>query len=189
MTNDLDALTGPATFEQPGASPDTPRKLTNAEAARLLKKELRARFPGVAFSVRSDRGSAWGWFSVSWTDGPRWRDVERVTSPCHYASFNGMTDGYDHHKRGAVLLAGEWIEPFSRGINCHRRISEDYARQLVAAYCARYTGSIPPTGEFKNGDWFAQAPNPSDAGTYRWNWQDITHRLASGDLTLGESNS
>jgi hypothetical protein len=46
------------------------KKLEITEAAKLLRKELREKFPGVKFSVRIDRFSMGESVDVRWLDGP-----------------------------------------------------------------------------------------------------------------------
>lgn len=75
------------------------RSYTTRETAAELRKALRAAFPGVKFSVRMATGTACGWITVAYVDGPVWDDVERIAG--HYESerFNPMTDCYDLKER------------------------------------------------------------------------------------------
>lgn len=82
-----------------------PRYLSSRDVAKLLRRKLRETFPGVKFSVRCDRGTAYGWLQVSWVDGPRDSAVREVCNPWQGRQFNGMTDGYD--ERGPLLVALE----------------------------------------------------------------------------------
>ncbi|MEU5959236.1 LPD29 domain-containing protein [Streptomyces sp. NPDC047525] len=50
--------------------------------AALLRQQLKTRFPGHKFSVRStSRGTARHWVSLSWTDGPTCADMEEILAP------------------------------------------------------------------------------------------------------------
>lgn len=64
------------------------------ETAAAVRKALAATFPGVKFSVRMDRGTAYGWLSVSWSDGPTEDAVRSVTDRFRDEKFDGMTDAY-----------------------------------------------------------------------------------------------
>jgi len=75
------------------------------DVAALLRKELRAAFPGVKFSVRCSTGTAAAWINVSYDDGPTHQQVQAITGRFEGRSFNGQTDTYDDH--GTTLVAGE----------------------------------------------------------------------------------
>jgi hypothetical protein len=171
---ELNELLGEATFTAEGKSPDTPLKLRGAELSRHLKKQLRASFPGVAFKVHGSRGTAWGWFSVDWTDGPRYDEVKAVTNSYCYARFDGMTDGYESTGNGAWFDGESWIEPGARGINCQRTISEALAQATVAKLAAKW-GHPAPTGSFERGEWWKQKPSES----WTQNWQELVYRELS----------
>ncbi|MGJ9414420.1 LPD29 domain-containing protein [Aeromicrobium sp. CF4.19] len=64
------------------------------ETATALRKALREAFPGVRFSVRMARGSAYGWLGVAYVDGPTWEAVRAITNGFQSSYFDGMDDGY-----------------------------------------------------------------------------------------------
>ncbi len=68
-------------------------------AARNTRRELKAKFPGVKFSVRSKGYSGGNDINVSWTDGPTVKEVQKITSKYEEGSFDGMTDCYNYDKR------------------------------------------------------------------------------------------
>ncbi|WP_420367169.1 LPD29 domain-containing protein [Curtobacterium sp. L1-20] len=76
--------------------------------AALLRKELRAAFPGVKFSVRCSTGTASAWIDVSHVDGPTIAQVDAIASRFEGRSFNGQTDSYDDN--GTTLVAGDGDE-------------------------------------------------------------------------------
>ena len=63
--------------------------LTCAETAKLIRKDLKANFPGVKFSVRSRRGSA---INIEYTNGPAEADVKAIARKYEAAGFDGMID-------------------------------------------------------------------------------------------------
>jgi hypothetical protein len=65
-------------------------------AAANIRRELRAAFPGVKFSVRVARGSMLSAVDVRWTDGPSESDVAEITGKYRLGRFDGMTDCYEH---------------------------------------------------------------------------------------------
>lgn len=78
-------LTAPAAVTERASVKDT---------AAALRRHLRNAFPGTRFSVTMERGSAYGWIHVSWTDGPRWAEVRPITERYESSRFDGRDDGY-----------------------------------------------------------------------------------------------
>lgn len=65
------------------------RRIKAAEAARILRKELAATFPGTRFSVRT---KSTGLLRVSWTDGPASPAVEAIAQKYAARGFDGTID-------------------------------------------------------------------------------------------------
>jgi len=63
--------------------------LTTAQTAALIRKDLKANFPGVKFSVRSRSGSA---INIEYTNGPAEADVKAIARKYEAAGFDGMID-------------------------------------------------------------------------------------------------
>lgn len=78
--------------------------LSCAETAKLLRKALKSAFPGVKFSVRSERGSA---INVTWTDGPRESDVRVVAQRYKGGRFDPMIDLAYHAAHALNPATGE----------------------------------------------------------------------------------
>lgn len=70
---------------------DNPHLKEGGRAAENIRLELKRRFPGVKFSVRSDHNSV----NVSWVDGPTQDAVQAVTRRHKEGHFDGMTDMYE----------------------------------------------------------------------------------------------
>lgn len=68
-----------------------------AETAKLVRRALKREFPGVRFSVRSNRYSGGASIDVGWTDGPQRDTVDKVVRPYSGADFDGMTDSTTYH--------------------------------------------------------------------------------------------
>ncbi|WP_061498091.1 LPD29 domain-containing protein [Acetobacter malorum] len=66
--------------------------LTSKETTAMLRKALKAIYPGVKFSVRSDRSSMSSSVRISWEDGPTTKEVEEVANGYEGSSFDGMID-------------------------------------------------------------------------------------------------
>lgn len=66
--------------------------LSCAETAKLIRVQLKAKFPGVKFSVKSNVYSGGASIDVGWIDGPTGKMVETVTKPFAGGGFDGMID-------------------------------------------------------------------------------------------------
>lgn len=70
---------------------------TAAETAKKIRSKLKAEFPGVKFSVKSETYAMGSAVRVSWTDGPEREVVHAVTRKFESSSFDGMTDSSTTH--------------------------------------------------------------------------------------------
>lgn len=68
---------------------------SHAAAAKAIRAELKAKFPGVAFRVRSESYSMGDSINISWTDGPTDKRVDEIVMRYQYGHFDGMTDCYE----------------------------------------------------------------------------------------------
>lgn len=66
------------------------------QAAKMIRKDLKAAFPGVKFSVNTHRYSMGNSIRVEWIDGPSYESVERLTDKYEDGDFDGMTDCYNY---------------------------------------------------------------------------------------------
>jgi hypothetical protein len=66
--------------------------LSCAETAKLIRVQLKAKFPGIKFSVKSSVYSGGASIDVAWEDGPTQKMVEAVTGPFAGGGFDGMID-------------------------------------------------------------------------------------------------
>lgn len=74
-------------------------KLSGAAAcAAAIRKELKAKFPGVKFSVRSETYAGGDSVRINWTDGPEHAEVEAIAAKYEAGSFDGMTDMYVYNR-------------------------------------------------------------------------------------------
>ena len=73
------------------------------DTAKLMRATLKARFPGVKFSVRSERYAGGSSINVGWVDGPAQSAVEDVIRPYASRGFDGMVD--------MAYCKGGWLYP------------------------------------------------------------------------------
>lgn len=62
------------------------------DTAKLIRKQLKQRWPDVRFSVRSDKYAGGASIDIRWTDGPTEPVVDRIVKGYAGARFDGMID-------------------------------------------------------------------------------------------------
>ena len=104
-----------------------------ADTAKLMRSALKAQFPGVKFSVRSDVYSGGASIRVTWTDGPFINDVEKIANRYAGATFDGMIDLKEYHS-SLVYFDGESVPREVRYgsdfVFCDRDLSDEYVQAL-----------------------------------------------------------
>jgi hypothetical protein len=68
------------------------RYISCAETAKLIRTQLKAKFPGIKFGVRSHVYSGGASIRVDWLDGPTVAMVDAVAKPFEGSGFDGMID-------------------------------------------------------------------------------------------------
>lgn len=106
----------------------TPRSLTCAETAKLVRKALAQAFPGCKFTVRSKTYSGGASIHVEWIDGPTTPQVETITRQYSGATFDALIDLKEYH---TSTLAGETVHYGADHVFCQRQYSPAFL-QLVA---------------------------------------------------------
>lgn len=73
------------------------RKTTeHAEAAKMIRNELKEAFPTVKFSVRSKSYSGGESININWENGPAESEIGKIVNKYEYGKFNGMDDNYEY---------------------------------------------------------------------------------------------
>jgi len=108
--------------------------ITCADTAKLMRAALKAQFPGVKFSVRSDVYSGGASIRVTWTDGPFANDVEKIAKRYEGATFDGMIDLKEYHS-SLVYFDGDPVPKLvhygSDYVFCDRNLSDEYTQALT----------------------------------------------------------
>lgn len=63
---------------------------SQAAAAKAIRAELKAAFPGVTFKVTSKSFSMGNDVNIHWTDGPTTKEVDALVSKYEYGHFDGI---------------------------------------------------------------------------------------------------
>lgn len=107
-----------------------PRWVAPAEQAKMIRAALKAAFPGVKFSVRSQRGCS---ISVRWVDGPTHSSVDTIARRFAGGSFDGMTDLRTSHTTLITTDDGAELVRFGADfVICQRDTSDEWRAEIVA---------------------------------------------------------
>lgn len=107
--------------------------LSVTDTAKLVRAALKAGFPGVKFSVRSDSYSGGASIDISWTDGPFEKDVEQIANRYQGSDFDGMQDLKTYRSGTLIGLPGGEVEEVKFGADfvfTHRELSPEYLAEL-----------------------------------------------------------
>lgn len=147
-------------------------------AAKNMRIELKAAFPAVKFSVRSERYSGGDSINVNWTDGPTTEQVENIIKRYRAGSFDGMTDCYNYEHSA-------WTDAFgdAKYVFANRSYSDKAIESAIRTVKAKYAGNLTDKGisEISVSDYRAgklYMVDIMDSGTDYWSLQSIIHREA-----------
>lgn len=97
------------------------KKYSLAETAKIIRQELKDKFPKTKFSVRSERYSMGGSINVSWQDGYSLKQVEQVVKRF---SCKGKMQVDDYVPYVNDIWEGQEVRWGSDYVNCKREISK-----------------------------------------------------------------
>lgn len=129
--------------------------LSCADTAKLVRAALKAAFPGIKFSVRSDTYSGGASIRVSWTDGPTVKAVEAVTNRYRGADFDGMQDLKTYRSDTLLALPDGTVEAVHFGADYifgERKLSDAYLAELEPYAVKMVYGN--GGGTFDRGRWY-----------------------------------
>ncbi len=92
-------------------------------AARNLRAQLKARWPGVKFAVTTKRYTGGSSISVRWIDGPAVSLVDAIADRYQAGRFDGQTDCYDYSDSAWARAFGDAKYVFT---------SRDYSPAAIA---------------------------------------------------------
>jgi hypothetical protein len=103
--------------------------IEETEVAKLIRKVLKAKFPGTKFSVRTSKYSGGSSIDVNYTDGPALPNVEHFINHFHGATFDGMEDLKEYH-------VSEYEGKAVRFSNDFLFINRSFSEQVYKDYAA-----------------------------------------------------
>jgi hypothetical protein len=119
--------------------------VSTTDTAKLIRADLKATFPAIKFSVRSNSYANGSSIDVRWTDGPTGETVNAAIRKYEGASFDGMTDmkSYVDH----TDEQGNQIHYGADYVFCRRDYSEGFLRQMMAHVTAYWYWNEDPQYE------------------------------------------
>lgn len=99
-----------------------------ADVAKIVRKALKAAFPGVKFSVRTDKYAGGSSVDVDWQDGPTIKQVDALVQRFAGATFDGMIDLKEYVKD--TLINGIQVSWGADYIMTHRDYSDGIREEL-----------------------------------------------------------
>lgn len=103
-------------------------------AAKNIRKELKAAFPGVKFAVRSSKYAGGNSINVNYVDGPAREKVDEIINKYEYGNFNGMEDIYEYNED---MYFNEAFGG-AKYIFASREMSDELIAAGLAAFAAKY---------------------------------------------------
>ena len=127
-------------------------------AAKNIRIQLKAAFPGVKFSVKTSSYSGGNNIDIRWTDGATVQQVNEITREYALGSFDGMTDSYEYDQ------SNYWTDAFggTKYISNYRYMSDEFLASVLEELSAKW-GTIDGvpcptieqyrTGNARDGGW------------------------------------
>lgn len=125
----------------PGLVPVSEKVDSLNAAAKNMRLELKAAFPGIKFSVKSRRFSGGDAIDVSWIDGPMVCQVDEIIDRYSAGSFNGMDDSYNYSRDA-------WTDAFgdAKYIHGRRDHSVKAVESAIRTIRAKYAANLAEAG-------------------------------------------
>ena len=148
---------------EPAAPQETKpvRRMNLVDTAKLVRKALKAAYPTVKFSVRTDRYSMGCSIDVTWSDGPTFTMVKPLLDAFCGTHFDGMTDSKHSITQE---YEGEVVKFEVDYVQGQRSISTAFMQQIAYKVAAQYHVAIPEVensgAKWGTGDHGSIVPSP-----------------------------
>ena len=104
---------------------------SHAQTAQAIRNELKAAFPSIKFTVRSESFSGGDSVRISYTNGVPYELVQNIVGKYQYGNFDGMTDCYNNDNTDASIPQVKYVQ-VSRDIS--KEIKEEVKNKIAAEY-------------------------------------------------------
>lgn len=118
--------------------------------AKNIRTELKQAFPGIKFSVKTERFSGGDSIDVRWTDGPTTKKVDEIISKYQAWSFDAMTDSSSYNPSPWTDLFGE-----ARFVKSNRNYSDDMVAKAIEIVVKKWAGpddEVPTVDDYRKGN-------------------------------------
>jgi hypothetical protein len=133
---------------------ETKQISTQAACAKAIRKELKAAFPSIKFSIRSESFAGGDAVRIGWTDGPTTKQIDEITGKYQYGHFDGMIDMYENSNSRDDIPQAKYVQT-SRSYSEEMRTK---AREIISAnYGKTIFGDDDYLDWFEGGVWGANA--------------------------------
>jgi hypothetical protein len=111
-----------------------------ADAAKMMRKDLKAKFPGQKFKVKTDKYAGGASINVTWVDGPTNAAVKGIVD--HYAggTFDGQIDLMEYH---TSTQDGEEVRFGSDFVFTNHHYSTEAFTAKATEICEHYGIDVP----------------------------------------------
>jgi len=165
------------------------------ETAKMIRARLASKFPGVKFSVKTEKYAGGASIDITWTDGPAADEVKKISNAFSGKSFDGMNDYANSNDAwmlpdGSVIFAecenyrGENYtaqKPHPEAKRVHfgadyifenRSYSVEFAKPIIKAVCAEFGKPEPKYYEHTAGKIIILDWDSLDSA-----WGDLAHHI------------
>lgn len=105
-------------------------KSEHAEVAQTIRKELKERFPGIKFSIRSECFAGGNSVDIYYTNGVPEDEVRKLVNKYESGHFDGMTDCYNYYSNRDY--------PTVKFVMVDRKITEDIRERTKIDIAKKY---------------------------------------------------
>lgn len=154
-----------------------------ATAAKLARGILKHNFPGIKFSVRSERFAGGSAFRVEWTDGPNDDEVSALMSPLEGKGFDGSID-MAYYKRTRLYSDGTFERESTEGTEGSGGYAQKYQaeatnREYIECSFGCYVSTTRNISFEQKKAWLEEYCAEHD--------DELTEAVAAGDVYVKES--
>jgi len=159
------------------------KRITLTETAKMIRKSLKATFPGVKFSTRSKSYSGGASITIEYVDGPAYAAVQEVADRFAGATFDPMQD-LKEARPSVVSREDGTIEEVRFGADyvfVRRELSDEGKARIGAAICEEFGIEFPGM----NGNDFAANPSLcANTDEYAWSLRGMFERKSAREIAL-----
>lgn len=141
-----------------------------ADTAKQARAMLKAEFPGVKFSVRSDSYAGGASIRIYWLDGPTESAVKSKVSVFEGSTFDGMIDLKSPMEPTLVANPDGTWETVSWGADyvfTNRTLSPEFEAELAAMFAARYGHEYVRHAVYHEDRWYYQLVSETTGSTHK----------------------